>query len=249
MKFNLPKVKPYCATVNCAICGETVDKLLKENFEDEYNTGKPMNFRWQQRFCRHHKEQSAKDVWDENGYPDIDWTSLERRMRKFDSHLRDVLSGRVSSQWKQDMKRDLETAKAKRKPKSRSTKVRAAAEEDHDDDEEEPEARAQTGYYGPRGEKVMTDHIVTHLADDLRERASKDKLVAASGVKGGVSGFVHGVLVPELACCLIAEDLGIGAQEARATVEKSADVGLLLHPDLDEDVTGRRDANEMEIEG
>lgn len=238
-KFNLPAPAPYCATATCDICGASVDKLMKENFQDQYTKGKQMSFRWQQRFCRHHKQQTAKEEWQRRGWPDIDWAGLEQRMYRFDDRLRDVICNPAQSEWKQDLRRQ------KRPSKSKLPEVGAAG------DEPEIETRAWTGYYGPRGEKVMTEHIVSCLSDDIRQRASKDKIVAASGVKGGVSGFVHDVLVPELACCLIAEDLGVTADEARATVELSADTGVLLHPDVDEDVTGRGEeedlSDEMEV--
>lgn len=225
-QFHLPAAIPYCPTLNCDICGLQVNKHMKEDFEDKYTDGKPLNFKWQQRFCHHHKQETAKLSWEEKGYPVIDWAGLEARMRRFDEHLRDVIQSRVGSKWKHDLGRQL------RPSTSKFPEVRTAA------DARDVKTTAWTGYYGPRGERAMTEHIVANLSDDLRKRASKDKTVAAAGVKGGVSGFVHGVLVPELACHLIAEDMGIEPDDARITVGQSVDEGVLLNPDVDEDVTG-----------
>lgn len=221
--LELPAARPYCATVQCAICEEDVDKIMKEMFEDQYTNGKSMSFKWQERFCAHHRRETAKATWKERGYPEIDWDGLQRRMREFDERLRDVIHGRVASEWKQELRKDVRPSKAK------AVDVRAKMK-----------TTAWVGYYGPRGERVMTEHIVAELGGDLREQASKDKLVAASGVKGGVSGFVHGVLVPELACRLVAEDMKITAEQARRVVEESVDVGILVHPEVDEDVRGGR---------
>lgn len=77
------------------------------------------------------------------------------------------------------------------------------------------------------------DFILTTFGDELRERASRDKLVAASGVQGGVSGFVQAVLVPELAISLVEEDLeanGHHADGAAAVIAESCEIGELLNP-------------------
>lgn len=229
--LDLKPATPYNATVDCDICGAKVDKPMKQNYEDRFTKGKAMSFKWQQRFCLHHQQENAKRRWGENGWPDIDWPGLETRMRKFDDHLRDVICNRVESKWKDDLQRHM------RPLKSKFPEVNA----------QEVKMTAWTGYYGPRGERAMSEHIVRELSDDLRQRASKDKIVAAAGVKGGMSGFVHGVLVPELACRLIAEDLGIEPDDARITVGASGMEGVLLNPDLDETISGRGREEEDEV--
>ena len=82
-----------------------------------------------------------------------------------------------------------------------------------------------------------TDHIIAHLSDSLRKQATKDRLVAASGVSGGVSGFVQAVLVPELAEKLIQEDIKVLGGTVRQLITESAELGDLLNPELDEKVT------------
>ena len=82
-----------------------------------------------------------------------------------------------------------------------------------------------------------TDHIIAHLSDSLRKQATKDRLVNASGISGGVSGFVQAVLVPELAEQLVREDMKVSDVRAREIVNESAELGDLLNPEVDEKVT------------
>lgn len=83
-----------------------------------------------------------------------------------------------------------------------------------------------------------TDHIITntHLAEKLRKAAAKDKLVAASGIAGGVTGFIQAVLVPELAVKLVQEDLGVSGHKAHEVVIESGELGDLLNPEIEEKV-------------
>jgi hypothetical protein len=79
-----------------------------------------------------------------------------------------------------------------------------------------------------------TDHIIVYLSDRLRKQAAKDDLVAASGISGGVSGFINTVLVPELATQLVREDLKVPAARAREIAAESAELGDLLNPEIEE---------------
>lgn len=74
------------------------------------------------------------------------------------------------------------------------------------------------------------------FSDKLRQLAGSDKLIAATGVSGGVSGYVASVLVPELAISLVKEDAGVDARRAREIISESADIGELLNGEQDEKV-------------
>ena len=77
-----------------------------------------------------------------------------------------------------------------------------------------------------------TEHILANFTDALRDHATKDRLVSVAGISGGVSGFVQAVLVPELACALVREDLGSKSRRNPMEVlAESAELGELLHPD------------------
>lgn len=72
------------------------------------------------------------------------------------------------------------------------------------------------------------------FSDDLRERATMDKLVSSSGTIGGVTGFVQAVMLPHLAELLVKEDMklsGDWAPRARDILSESAEVGELMHPE------------------
>lgn len=241
--LGLPAAGPYVPKSECTICGEQVELFLKQDFEDEYNKGKQLNFKWQQRFCRYHKQHTARLLWKERGYPEIDWDKLGQRIRsrKHSAHLRRVLNGETDSMYRKQLE---ETLKGRSKSLLQSVK-------------DDPNKKgASVGYYGPRGEKLMydtcpctllilrlrlthrrTEHIVATFADELRNHATKDRLVAAAGVSGGVSGFVQAVLVPELAASLVSEDLGPKSErKAVDVVAESAELGELLHPEVEDKV-------------
>jgi len=81
-----------------------------------------------------------------------------------------------------------------------------------------------------------SEHIVAQLSDNLRKQATKDHLVAASGVSGGVSGFVQAVLVPELAQRLVMEDMQATEEGSRDIIAESAELGELINPEAEERV-------------
>jgi len=79
-----------------------------------------------------------------------------------------------------------------------------------------------------------TDYILQAFSSQLRDLASTDKLIVASGISGGVSGYVHSVLVPELAVSLIVEDKDVSPEAARDILVESADIGDILHGEEEE---------------
>ena len=80
----------------------------------------------------------------------------------------------------------------------------------------------------------MTEHVLSAFSDRLRDMAKRDRLIAAHGVSGGVSGYVQAVLVPELALRLVKEDLRVDSAEALNVVTESADLGELLSNAVDD---------------
>lgn len=88
------------------------------------------------------------------------------------------------------------------------------------------------GYYGLRGARVMQEEILDVLSGELREAAVRDVVVSARGV--GV--YVTSVLVLEVGLLLVMDDLGVGKEDAREVIEKSAAWGTLVNEELDEEV-------------
>ena len=225
--LGLPIPQKYVATRTCDICGVNVPLLLKQEFEDRYTHGKALDYKWQQRFCRHHKAETAKEVWTERGYPEIKWETLGRRLQKHHDKLVAVLEGKTSSVYRDRLQKVLDS----RETRSARTAYNKSADSGNDDG---PETRP--GYYGPRGEKVMTEHILSDFSRKLRDVAVNDALVAASGIAGGVSGFVQAVMVPEVAVLLVKEDMKVDVQQARKILAESWELGELLNEEVDEKV-------------
>jgi hypothetical protein len=225
--LGLPIPQKYVATRSCDICGVSVPLLLKQEFEDRYTHGKALDYKWQQRFCRHHKAETAKEVWTERGYPEIKWESLGRRLQKHHDKLVAVLEGKTPSVYRARLQKVLDS----RETRSARTAYNKAADSGNDDGLE-----IRPGYYGPRGEKVMTEHILSDFSRKLRDVAVTDVLVAASGIAGGVSGFVQAVMVPEVAVLLVKEDMKVDLQQARRILAESWELGELLNEEADERV-------------
>lgn len=80
-----------------------------------------------------------------------------------------------------------------------------------------------------------TDYILQAFSSKLRRLAATDKLISATGISGGVSGYVHSVLVPELATSLVMEDAGVDADKARDIIVESSDIGELLNAEEDDE--------------
>ncbi|CAK4023506.1 Hypothetical predicted protein [Lecanosticta acicola] len=217
-----PEAEPCSSSVTCPFCDEEIERHVREDFEDRF--GKHHSYKWQRRFCGYHKQREAESRWQERKYPDIDWAGLSKRMRKHDDFLISILNDTVDSHYRRELQ-------SKLKPGSKSAKQSYQAE---------MKPGASVGYYGPRGEKLLTDHILSSLSDEIREHASKDKLVSSSGVQGGVSGFVQAVLLPHLAEQLIKEDMNfVGAdslRRARGVIEESAELGETMWPEAEDKI-------------
>ena len=225
--LGLPLPQKYVATKNCDICGGSVPLVLKQEFEDRYTHGEALDYKWQQRFCRHHKSETAREVWTERGYPEIKWESLGRRLQGHHDKLVAVLEGKTHSIYRDRLQKVMDS----RETRSARTAYNKSADLGNDDGLE-----IKPGYYGPRGEKVMTEHILSEFSGKLRKLAINDALVAASGVAGGVSGFVQAVLVPEVAVLLVKEDMKVDVQGARKVLAESWELGELLNEEADERV-------------
>lgn len=140
--LDLPDVSQYKPTVDCEICGAQVELFLKQDFEDEFNRSKLLTYKWQQRFCRHHKKHDAKQVWHQRGYPEIDWDNLDKRLaaRRHMKHLKRVICGETHSVYAEQLQEQL---------KSRSKTAMQSI------NDEGGKKTAAVGYYGPRGGKLM----------------------------------------------------------------------------------------------
>ncbi|RMY64862.1 hypothetical protein D0863_09513 [Hortaea werneckii] len=195
---------------------------------------------------------AARETWHARGYPArISWEDLPRRMSepRHIRHVKQVMKGQRESVFRKRLE-----GRVLRKGGAETALQALAAEEEAEEkggvEGKEMTARkgCKVGYYGPRGEKMMTTHILHTFTPDLRSLAATDKLLASAGIAGGVSGFVQAVLVPELALSLVSEDLEKAASHDQkkkgsspATIatmnlvevlEESAELGELLNPEI-----------------
>jgi hypothetical protein len=223
--LNLPTPTAYVPTAECKGCGKKVPLLLKQEFEDRYNDSKPLGYKKWSWFCDHHKKEDARQIWQERGYPEIKWESFEKRLEAHYDRLLAVLEKRSTSVYRDRLQKRVDSG---------TTRSAAAAFTRKSGDDGELEIKP--GYYGSKGEKLMTDHIVVHFADELRDLAVSDSLVAASGIAGGVSGFVQAVLVPEVAVALVREDMKVDEKRAREILKESLELGELLNEEAPEQV-------------
>lgn len=73
------------------------------------------------------------------------------------------------------------------------------------------------------------DYITMKFSADIRERAIKDKLIAARSP----AGYIQMVLVPQVAMLLVKEDMSVDDEKAREIMFDSYAIGELLHVNED----------------
>jgi hypothetical protein len=73
--------------------------------------------------------------------------------------------------------------------------------------------------------------------------------MASGGASGGVSGFVHAILVPELALGLIMEDMNCDRDRAEIILADSADIGELFNAEEDETVPQQVEIDLLDTSG
>ncbi|POR36683.1 Uncharacterized protein TPAR_03122 [Tolypocladium paradoxum] len=194
--------EPAAAATVCPWCGEPVDKALL----DESSKGKRMNVRQQTRFCQKHRKQTAVEIWQANGYPQVDWQGLDKRFAEHHTLLLDIVNGR-SSHFRSILGEKIQSGQA-----------RSMKKEDN----------LNPGYYGPRGFNVMCDYLVNEFGDLLKEKAVDDRVIAGRGS----AAFIQSVLVAELAVQLIKDDMRVSVEEARDIMEASKALGEMVHEEV-----------------
>ncbi|XXG94958.1 hypothetical protein Hte_001217 [Hypoxylon texense] len=204
---------PANVATRCPMCHEVVDAELLKKFSDHGR----MNIRKQAAFCRSHKRHTALDSRSQNGYPKVNWDTIDKRCEKHHDFLRDILEGTQQSHYRNVLREKVESGKNRTLLKTQDSLT--------------------PGYYGPRGLRAMTEYIMRTLSSVVRKRAIEDRLVSARGY----TGYVQIVLVPELAVRLIMEDMGVTEADAREIMHDSIEVGELLYEDVGDVIAGLSD--------
>ncbi|KFZ08965.1 hypothetical protein V502_09031 [Pseudogymnoascus sp. VKM F-4520 (FW-2644)] len=203
----------------CPMCGTYVPLPLLLDFAASFPSVDPfaMRIQVQSRFCTHHRRHTAASS---ANYPSIEWAKLPSRIRAHLPSIRAFLNDPDSEppHYRDLLARDIVTGRNRTIMQSIMS---------------EAGARVRVpGYYGPRGARAIQDEILGVLSGELREAAVRDVVVSARGV--GV--YVASVLVPEVGLQLVMDDLGIGKEDARGIMEKSAAWGTLVNEELEEEV-------------
>ncbi|XDG06911.1 hypothetical protein ABKA04_006526 [Annulohypoxylon sp. FPYF3050] len=207
---------PDATTTKCPMCHEVVDAELLA----KYSGRGRMNIKKQTAFCRLHKRQTALNSRSQNGYPKINWETLDTRLKVHQDFLRAILEGTQQSHYRDILEENVESGKNRTLLKT--------------------EDSLTPGYYGPRGLRAMTEYIMRTLSSVVRKRAIEDRLVSARGY----TGYVQAVLVPELTTRLIMEDMDVPEKDARKIMQDSIEVGELLYEDVGDVIAGISDEEE-----
>ncbi|KAL9023354.1 MAG: hypothetical protein Q9180_008268, partial [Flavoplaca navasiana] len=77
----------------CPLCKKSVSRL----FLEEFSCSGFLNLRQQAIFCKAHNMHSAREVWDERGYPSFGWQELQARLPTYGDDLVGVLNGTRTS--------------------------------------------------------------------------------------------------------------------------------------------------------
>ncbi|KAH7087039.1 RTC4-like domain-containing protein [Paraphoma chrysanthemicola] len=216
----------------CHICKAAVSKEEYWNFwNDKGNTVRNQNA-----FCRAHRTKSAWDEYRSEGYPDIDWTALPRRIQKHRMELFKILKNDRPSEYRDRYEPIALTGKAAAVPSRRKDLPEHIQEELQsyalDDQSTYP------GYYGPHGRRVITEHVMKVLKNEIKN--CSDAVVQGSGP----ATFVQAVLVPETAILLIMEDCRVDREDAEEIREKTYDMGMLLNEEIEDQIEANYPSDE-----
>jgi hypothetical protein len=213
----------------CDLCHAPVDPSQSAAFYEE----RKRTVRNQTLFCMEHRRTTAQAEYQALGLPTVDWEGLPEKIRRFRPQLLKLLRNDtdIESEYRRKHAAKLLSGKAAALPSKRKDKNTEELEQEKfatvDDADE------STGFYGPRGKRIMMEVVGAELVDKIGEAQASDPVVGRSGF----AAFLQAVLVPELTILLAMEDLG-GVSEgvAKDKIAKSGELGALLHEDVDDEV-------------
>lgn len=227
---KLPQVEEEGS--RCTLCSKPVEQDEYWNFWK----GKDKTVKNKSAFCHAHKKKSAQKKYTQKGYPDIDWKSLPRRIRRNKTTLLQILNNDRSSIHRDRYEPLALTGKAAAVP-SRRTDLAEDVQEELESYALDEKA-AYPGYYGPHGRRVITESVMDTLKVEMKN--CKDRVVQGSGI----AAFVQAVMVPEVAILLIMDDCSVGREEADEIREKTYDMGLLLNEEIEDELERQDDSDD-----
>jgi hypothetical protein len=227
----------------CALCHASVDPDQSSSFY----ASRPRTVKNQALFCREHKRATAQDDYRALGLPSIDWAALPDEIRSFTPQLTALLLNTTETESpyrKQHAAKLLSGKAAALLSKRKSKKKPSPLEQQEDVFSTIDDLDESTGFYGPRGKRIMMEVIGEVLVDHIGEAQASDPVVGRSGF----AAFLQAVLVPELTVMLAMQVLG-GVSEgvAKEKIKKSGELGALLHEDVDDEVVAGSGEDEEEL--
>lgn len=203
------------ADLQCPICARPFDSASWKSYKDRF-PDLDISLQEQRRFHRAHRVEDAQLAYRIRKYPSIDWDDLSRRLSQHNADVCSMIQRPADTFCYQRFKRKLEDDTQEIDGERRHQFWR-----DHD----QTIKLAGTGYYGPRGANIMTEHLSSSFATLLSTVAKTDKLICECGL----SVYIQLILVPELATMLIGKDMNINLEEARKVLIESSEIGNLVH--------------------
>lgn len=227
----------------CALCQDSVDAQEQRDF---WTTHPTRTVRDQMLFCKAHKRSKAQREYTARGFPEVDWALLPSRIRGFQAELVAILRNETADEsfYRAKHAERLGSGKAAALPSKRRRRKDASEVVERGMKDRIDATTSSTGYYGPRGRRVMMDVITSDLSDEIRDVAAKDPVVGRSGF----AMFLQAVLVPECAVLLVMQDLGVDVGAARGVLEESAEVGDCVNEEVEDEVEGSEGEAEAEAE-
>nr|KMM70968.1 hypothetical protein CPAG_07277 [Coccidioides posadasii RMSCC 3488] len=185
----------------CPICQCPLDASLFQKYciKSAFIPG-----RQQIQLCKAHRKESTKQEWTRHVYPDIDWSGLDERLKQYHPHLHEVLEPKYKLEYKSTLQSQISV-----------------------DNMEYIYQRPQhwASYYGPRGDELLLEHVISHFVPHIHQITAVDKLVQHYGVLT----YTREVLVPELLVALVQEDLQVDAAAACQVLMESTGLGDLVN--------------------
>ncbi|MCJ1309168.1 hypothetical protein MMC25_002824 [Agyrium rufum] len=207
----------------CPICSEIVTSSDLEDFKAKHNSrlrNGQLPWKLSKDFHKRHKQESAKRIWNEKGYPKIIWPSFARRLASHKERMREIVELQRPSYYRARLWNSIRSDE-KRSAVSAIQILQTSIDE------------GLTGYYGTRGARVMMDYLTNTFANQLRQLALTDELITSVGV--GITGYTQSVLLPELAVALVQEDMSVDEESARQILKDTTELGELVNEE-EEDV-------------
>ena len=230
----LPASPEEDEAASCPLCHSPLDPDTHRAFWN----GRDKTVKNQALFCHTHRAAAARAAYAAEGYPPIDWALLPARIKAHRMALFRILTDETPSRFRALYAPLALTGKAAAVPSHRTLHLLPPSLRAQLDDD----PAVHPGYYGARGRRLIAESVMSLLHAEIKRSA--DPVVLTSGP----ASFVQAVMVPEVAVRLIMEDLTCDAEHAEEVRERTYEMGVLLHEEVEDEVVVADDEEDEEDE-